>query len=398
MQRQNQIDSNARPPKPISDVSLSDYVNVIKKERKIILSIVGAALFLSTIVSMLLPKIYIATTRILPPREHAPGFSSLLSSSDDPLSGLASSLIGNPTSAAHYVGILKSRSVAEKLNQKFNLKERHRLKYNEDVYALLRKRSTIEFSQKNQLVSVSVKDRDPQHAADLANAYVHMLDRVNRKLNITQGKRKRIFLEDRLKKVRADLSKAELDLKAFQEKFHLVSIKEQAKAAIEGAAEIKGQIIAAQTELEVLKQFGTEKQIEAVMLNARLTELQKQLNAIEKGKKPEPNKAQPSETAQGSNFYIPFNDLPHLAMQLMQLSREAKIQEKLFELLTAQYEMARIEEAKDVDTIQVLDQAIAPEKKASPKRTRIVLVSTILAFVGALLAAFVRHHHHRITL
>lgn len=398
MQSQNDNNSTENRALNRSNGNLTEYFDILIKHCNLIGYIVGATFILSLIVSLLLPKTYIATARIMPPQENSLGLASLLSNADDPLKGLAGSLIGGKTPAALYIGIMKSRTVADALIRKFNLKELYDLKYNEDVYLKLEDRTALEISKKDQIINVSVKDRDPQRAADIANAYVEMLDQINRKLNITQGKRKRLFLEDRLKEVRAELEKAEMDLKRFQEKYHLVSIEEQAKAAIEGAAEIKGEIIAAQTELEVFKQFGTERQIEAVMLKAKIEELQKQLDRIEQGKKSEADSSNLSNSDKGSSFYIPFDDLPRLGLQLMRLTREAKIQEKLFELLTAQYEMARIEEAKDVDTIQVLDQAVTPEKKESPKRVRIVLVCTFLAFVGAILGVFMRSYYHRFTL
>lgn len=396
---QKNISDSGQQTQILSDINLSDYLNVILNYRKFIGYIVGATFILSIIVSLLLPKMYVATARVLPPQENNNGIVSLLSGTENsPLSGLASSLVGSQTPAALYVGIMKSRSVADALIIKFNLKELYGKKYVEDVYAKLSDRSNIKITKQDQIINVSVKDRDPQRAAEMANAYVEMLDQINRKLNITQGKRKRLFLEGRLKEVRADLEKAEIELKAFQEKYHLVAIEEQAKVAIEGAAEIKGQIIAAQTELEVLKQFGTEKQIEAVMLKTKIEELQKQLLAIEQGKKPASNELIESEPGKVSNFYIPFDDLPRLGLQMMRLMREAKIQEKLFELITSQYEMAQIEEAKDVDTIQVLDLAVPPEKKVSPKRIRIVLVLTTLSFIGTILSIFIWRYHQRFTL
>jgi len=378
--------------------NLYDYLNVVHPYRKTIGCIVGGVFALSIIISLLLPKTYVAKTSVLPPQETNVGVASLLGIADNQIGGLAASLVGQQPPAALYVGILKSRSVADTLNEKFNLKNLYGADYMEDVYLELEERSTIELSKKDQLVVVSVRDRDPQRAADMANAYVETLDQINRRLIITEGKRKRLFLEDRLKEVRVDLEKAEMELKAFQEKHHLVSIEEQAKAAIEGAAEIKGQIIAAQTELEVLKQFGTERQREAVMLNARIRELQNQLAFIEKGKKSGDDTADSYATNQLSNFYLSFEDLPRLGLQLMRLTREAKLQEKLYELITAQYEIARIEEAKDMDTVQVLDRAVPPEKKYSPKRTRIVLVSTFLAFIGSILAVFIKHYHRRFSL
>jgi uncharacterized protein involved in exopolysaccharide biosynthesis len=392
MQSQNDQSVSEQGARSLADISLSEYRDVFLKHRKQIGYSVGAAFLLSIILSLLLPKMYVATARILPPQENKSAISALLTNSDNPLSGLAGSVIGNQSNAALYVGIMKSRSVADAMIEKFNLRDLYDKKYIEDVYEKLKDRSTLKISKKDQIIIVSVLDRDPKRAADMANAYVEMLDQTNRKLNITQGKRKRLFLEDRLQEVRADLGNAEIQLKSFQEKYDLVSIEEQAKVAIEGAAEIKGQIIAAQTELEVLKQFGTEKQIEAIMLKAKIEELGKQLNAIEQGIKQEAKSSDSPTSGKEPNFYIPFDDLPRLGLELMRLTREAKIQEKLFELLIAQYEMARIEEAKDVDTIQVLDKALAPEKKTSPKRTRIVILATITTLLISIMAAFKKEY------
>jgi tyrosine-protein kinase Etk/Wzc len=395
MQPDNTSGSTKQKSRDASEGSLPNRIDVLIKHRKLVGYIVGVTFILSIVTSLLLPNMYVATARVLPPQENNQGFSSLFASADDPLSGLAGSILGKTTPASLYIGIMKSRTVADALIRKFKLKELYDHNYIEDVYFTLEDRSTIEISKKDQLINVSVMDRDPKRAADLANGYVEMLDLINRKLNITEGKRKRLFLEGRLKEVRNDLKKAEMNLRSFQEKHQIVSIQEQAKVAIEGAAEIKGQLIAAQTELEVLKKFGTENQVEAVILNARIEELKKQLDYIEKGQNREMDSNNPAETVKRSNFYIPFEDLPHLGMQLMQLMREAKIQEKLFELLAAQYEMAQIEEAKDVDTIQVLDTAVPPEKKSSPRRSAIVISSVTISAMISFLLAFLLEYSYR---
>jgi tyrosine-protein kinase Etk/Wzc len=392
MQPRNDSGLSERRNKGLPIDNLSEFSNVILKHRKIIGYIVGTTFILSIIVSLLLPKMYMATARILPPQQNNTGIASLLSNGNDSLSGLASSLIGNQTPAALYAGIMKSRSVADALNQKFKLKKLYKLKYIEDVYSKLQDRSIIEISKKDHIINVSVRDRDPQRAADMANFYVDMLDRIMRKLNITQGKRKRLFLEDRLKEVRSGLEKAEIELKAFQEKHHLVAIEEQAKMLIEGVAEIKSQIVAAQTKLEVFKQFGTERQVEAVMLKAKIKELKKQLETFEKGENVESGISDPKGRNNASSFYVPLEDMPRLRLQLMRLTRETKVQEKLFELLTAQYEMAQIEEAKDVGTIQVLDPAVAPQKKIGPRRRAIVATSVALALMASVFLAFLMEY------
>lgn len=138
----------------------------------------------------------------------------------------------------------------------------------------------------------------------------------------------------------------------------------------------------------MLKEFGTERQNEAIMLKAKIAELQSQLVRIEKGN---PGKGD-------SNFYLPFNELPALGMRLARLMREAKIQENVFELLTGQYELAKIEEAKDVNTIQVLDPAVPPDKKSRPKRRLIVIITTFMGFFFAVLLVFFREYVERIKL
>ncbi|MBW1982733.1 MAG: lipopolysaccharide biosynthesis protein [Deltaproteobacteria bacterium] len=383
------IDLCGGAPPDESSINLLDYFQVLLKHKKMIFLVVLCTAVSAVIISLLLPNMYTATATILPPQERSTDLTALLSQGAGSLGSLASSFLGGGTTADLYVGILKSRTVADALIKKFNLKELYDKTHLEDVYDELADRSKIEVSRTNQIISVSVEDQDPVRASEMANTYIAELDRITRRINITQGHRKRVFLEKRLEKVKEDLAKAEQNLKEFQEKYKLVSLEDQAQVAIEGAAKIKGEIIAAQTELEVLKQFGTERQNEAIMLKSRIAELQKQLGMIEQGN---PVKPFLKMNGSSSNFFIPFNELPALGMQLLRLTREAKIQEKVFELVTSQYELAKIEEARDVNTIQVLDNAVPPDKKSSPKRALIVLISTFLAFFMAALAAFFQEY------
>jgi tyrosine-protein kinase Etk/Wzc len=388
MQQPDPSGPSGLPAPGQADGGFWEYFEIISKYRRFIGYTVGAAFMVSLVISFLIPKTYMASARILAPQESGQGLASLIAGADDSLVGLAAALNGKPTPATLFVGILKSRSVADAMNEKFDLKALYNARYVEDVYAELADHSIIEASKRDPLITIAVKDRDPKRAADMANAYVDILNRLNRRLSTTQGKRKRIFLEGRLKEIRADLERSESDLKAFQEKYHLVAVEVQAKAVIEGAAEIKGQIVAAQTELEVYKQFGTEKQVEAVMLKARIEELQKQLRALEQGEPRATGGSGASKAGNPSGFSIPFDDLPRLSMELMRLTREAKVQEKLFALITAQYEMAQIEEARDVDTVQVLDPAAVPQKKFGPRRRAIVAASTALALMVSVFVAF----------
>jgi uncharacterized protein involved in exopolysaccharide biosynthesis len=366
------------PPEACYDedeINLLDLLLVILKRREMIFKAVCVVFILSIIISLLLPKSYIATSRILPPQEKGSSMSGLLSQVGGSLGGLASGMFGGNSTSDVYIGILKSRTVADNIIKKFNLKDYYEIEYMAVMYEKLADISSFDVDNKSQIISIMVEDHDPQRAADMANSYVEALDYMNRSVNITEGQRKRAFLEERLQTVKEDLIRSEINLKVFQEKYKLISINEQAKVTIEGAASLKAQIIAAQTELEVLKNFGTQKQNEALKLQAGINELQKQLSKIESG-------------GDENAFYIPFNELPELGMQLARLTREFKIQENVFELLTSQYELAKIEEAKDVNTIQLLDKAVPPDKKAKPKRGLIVILCTFAAFFIAVFTAF----------
>jgi tyrosine-protein kinase Etk/Wzc len=383
-------------PEDEDEIKLTDLLLVLLKRKKVILLFVSAAIVVSVIISLLLPFKYTATARILPPTEPSSTLSPL-SQITGALGGAIGILPGGfgKTSADLYVGILQSDAVADILIDGFDLQDYFKCKYKSDAYKILSGIAKFDVDRKTQIISISVQGKDPRKAADLANAYVDALDQINQKVNTTEGHRKRVFLEDRLKKVIHDLSKAETDLKTFQEKYKLIDIDEQSKAAIEGAAKIKGEIIASQTELEVLKQFGTEKQNEAIMLKSKIAELNKQLAKIETGNPAKDRADDAKKSENNPDFFIPFKEMPELGMQLARLIREVKVQESVFQLITSQYEMAKIDEAKDMNTIQFLDRAFPPDRRSSPKRTQIVILSTVVAFFFAVFLAFVLEYVDR---
>ena len=374
----NQAEQHEQIGYPEDEINLLNLFLVLLKRRKMIIMVTLFAIVLSIAYSLLKPDIYTATARILPPQESDTGLPGSLSQTGGIFGGLAGSLMGGGSAADVYVGILQSRSVADRLVKKFNLKELYQQQFLDATREKLAARTNINISSETYLLTISVEDEDPQRAAHMANTYVDALDQINRTINITEGHRKSEFLEKRLKAVRSDLLMAESNLKAFQEKNKLVAIDAQARVAIEGAAKLNGEIIAAQTELKVLKQFGTERQNEAVMLKAKIAELEHQLARIETG----------NPTEEKDSVYISFKALPALGMELTRLMREAKLQEEVFKLITTQYELAEIEEAKDVNTIQVLDTAIPPDTKSGPNRILIVLLSALGSFLVAIFLAF----------
>lgn len=363
------------------EISLLDVLAIPLKRKRAVLGLPILAAVVAFVVSLLAPNMYTATARLLPPQEPGTGIQGLVSNGG----GTMYSLVGGKSSADVYVGILESRTVADDIIQRFGLKEVYGDSTMADVYRKLADRTRVNVSTKTQIISISVKEHDPVIAAAIANGYVDGLDRINRSMNITEGQRKRIFLEGRLTKVERDLAEAESELKDFQQKYRLVALEEQARTVVEGAARIRAEMISAETELEVLKQFRTDRQNETIMLKTRVAELGRQLAIAETGSNG--NKAGNGDP-QGDPFQFSFQNIPELSMQFGRLVREAKVQEKLFELLTSQYELAKIEEAKDMNTIQILDRAVPPDRKSGPKRVMITALTAVSVFILAVLWAF----------
>ena len=351
------------------------------RRKWLVVSIVFAAGLLSIIYALCLPSVYRATARVLPPESGASSSSRMLIPADSALSGLLGGLLGEGAASELYVGIMRSRSVADMLIEQFKLRDVYGTESREATYEALKNHTEVQIAEETGIILISVMGEDPKLAAGMANAYVRALGEINRTMNRTSGSRQRAFLESRLEKVQKDLQVAEERLRAFQEQHGLFAVEAQARVAIEAAATIKGEIIAAQTELAVLREFATEKQNEAVMLKSKISELLEQLARIETGAAEGEDKA--------GGYFIPFSRLPELGMQLAALLRETKTHEEVLKLLTAQHEIAKIEEAKDVNTVQVLDYAGVPDRTSGPARRVIVILATALGLIVACVLAVV---------
>lgn len=363
------------------EIDLLQYFFILVKYRKMILFIVLTAFAISIGYALFKGDIYTATASILPPRDSGGMSSAALIPQSI---GLPSNLLNIQTPSDLYEGMLRSRSVADRIIDKFELKERYGKKNMEETYKELAMRTNFQVSSQIQIISISVDDEDPVISADLANAYLDALDEVNRKVNVGASHNKRVFLEKRLKSVNSSLNEAESNLRAFQEKYGILSISDQSRSAIEGASKIKAEIITSEAELSMLKRFGTNKQKDVAMLNSKIEELQKQLAKIESG------------DSSDDSLYIPFNEMPAIGMELAKLTRDVNVQEELFKLITNQYELAKIEEAKDVKTIQVLDRAIPPDKKSGPRKVLIIVISLFVSLTVAVVMALFMGYMDRI--
>jgi capsule polysaccharide export protein KpsE/RkpR len=353
------------------------------------------AFIASAVFALLIPSRYESTARLMPPDNQsgsglamaaAAAMSGATGSSGGGggLSGIAGDLLGLKSTSDAFVGILGSRTAQDALIQKFDLKKRYRDRRMEDARKALASRTSISVDRKSQIISITVTDWSPQIAAAMGQAYVDELNRLVAELSTSSARRERIFLEGRLQGVNHDLEVAEKNFSQFASKNTALDIKEQGKAMVEGAAMLQGQMIAAESQLQGLRQIYSDNNVRVRSIQARIDELKKQLEKLGgKGESVTEVSSQP-----GDSMYPSIRKLPLLGVEYADLYRDAKIQEVVLESLTKEYEMAKVEEAKEIPTVKVLDVPNVPDKKSFPPRSLIVLLGTGLALCAGALYLF----------
>jgi len=359
------------------------YLRLLWEHRRLLAQVVLYGLFASTLVAFIIPARYESTARLMPPdNQSASGLAAAaaaMTGGSVGLGGVASDLLGLKSTSDIFVGILSSRTVQDKLIQQFDLKKLYWDRRMEDARKDLAERTGIGVDRKSQIITVTVTDHDPKRAAAMTQAYVEELNRLVAELSTSSARRERIFLEDRLKAVSQDLDAAEKDFSQFASKNTAIDIKEQGKAMVEAAATLQGQLIAAESENEGLKQIYTDNNVRVRSVKARIDELKHQLEKL--GGKGE--SAMTVSDLPGDSLYPSIRKLPLLGVRYADLYRRTKIQEAVLEALTKEYEMAKVQEVKEIPTVKVLDSANIPEKKSFPPRLLIIFLGMTLALAAA---------------
>jgi len=291
---------------------------------------------------------------------------------------LAGSILGMKHTGALFVDLFRSRSVQEKVVDRLNLQHVYRARYKQDARKKLDNRTDVTEDRKSGVITLIAEDRSPERARDIAQAYVEELNRLLAQVSTSSARRERIFIEQRLVSVKSDLEDAEKQFSAFASKNTTLDIKEQTKAMVESAAELQGELIAAESQLQSLEQIYTENNVRVRALRARIGELKRQSQNV-RGT----DSSLTTENANPDEMYPPIRRLPLIGVEWADLYRRMKIQETVYELLNQQYELARIQEAREIPTVNIVDPANVPEKKSWPPRLLIIIVLTVLAPVAA---------------
>lgn len=350
-------------------------------ERRFLLRAGVYALLASALISILIPVRYQTVTRLMPPDSPSGMGMGLLAAMSgrvgmEGLGSIAGDVLGMKTSGALFVGVIQSQTVQDRVIREFNLMRVYHDGKIEDARKDLAEHTDVSEDRKSGIIAINVTDHDPKRAAAMAQSYVDELDRLVAQVSTSSARRERIFLEERLKAVKTDLDNSAKKFSDFASKNTAIDIPAQGKAMVDAAARLQGELIVAQSELEGLKQIYTDENVRVRSARARMDELQKKLNEI--------GSAGTVGAEKNDNpLYPSIRKLPILGVTYADLYRQTKIEETVFELLTEQYEMAKVQEAKEIPSVKVLDAAVVPTKKSYPPRAVITALGTLLGLALA---------------
>lgn len=325
------------------------------------------ALALFTLLAFSLPPQYESVARLMPPDHNESLIQAALMGRMPEAFGLgASALLGMRSSGALFVGIMGSNSVEDGLIRKFDLHKVYGTKRWDSARKRLEASTDITEDRKNGIITIRVRDHDRARAQEMNRAYIENLNARMTEVSTSSARREREFLESRLQSVKVDLDKAARDLSQFSSKNTAIDLPQQGKAMVEAAAMLQGELIAAESELRGLREMYGPAHVRVRGVEARISELKRQLQNM--GGTDDQLASDRADT-----FYPPIRKLPLLAVTYADLFRRAKIQEALFETLTKQYELAKVQEVKETPAVRVLDEPTYPERKVSPPRLLIMI-------------------------
>ncbi|GAA5012515.1 Wzz/FepE/Etk N-terminal domain-containing protein [Massilia kyonggiensis] len=370
----NQIQSNTEIlSNENRSIGVLDLFIILAKRKKVVFGFPLVSAILAAGISLLIPNSYQANTKLLPPQQSQSGAAALLSQLGG-VAGAVASTAGLKNSNDLYVGMLKSRTVADRLIEKFNLKKAYDLESVEKTRLKLEANTAIA-SGKDGFITIAVEDENQKLVAPLANAYADELLKLTGTLAITEASKRRVFYERQLGQAKDNLANAELVLKKALETHGVISVDTESRVIVETMGRLRAQISAKEIQLNSMSAFVTAQNPEYKRVQEDLVSLREELAKLENGRSP--------ASEQSADGKQP-------GLENIKILRDVKYYQMLYEILSKQYEVARLDEAKDPSIVQVLDPATEPERKFKPKRLFIVLGALVASFLAAAFWAFLR--------
>lgn len=379
------------------------HSRLLWNRRRMLARTTAISLLISLGISFSIPKQYKSTTSIMPPDEQGSSAMMLAAltahmGSLGALGSLADGLPGARSNSSLFIFLLRSSAVSSDLIDRFNLQHVYHNRYRTDTAKHLAHLTKITEDKKSGAITIEVVDTDRERARELAQGYLDELNQLVTRTNTSSAHRERVFIEQRLHSVQADLEDAELKLSQFSSSNTAIDIKEQTRATVDAGAQVQAELMVEQSGLESLRQIYGDNNMRVRETEARIASLQSQLARMT-GSSSSPSGEELHDAALKSGdsngkaaLYPSLRQLPSLGVPYADLSRRVRVQEAVFELLTQQYETARIQEAKDVPAVNVIDPPGLPEKKFFPPRLLLTLLLTFVSFACASSLILARHY------
>jgi capsule polysaccharide export protein KpsE/RkpR len=373
--------TQASLPAAAKKVNWVENASLFWEHRRMFAGVAAGVFVLSILFSFTLPNEYTSTARIMPPEQGGNSAAMLAAlvgkSSAGGLAGLAGSLLGAKNNGALFVAILHSGTVSGRLIDRFDLQRVYHKRYRDDTAKRLSHLTKITEDTKSGVITIVVTDSNSQRSRDLAQGYLDELNNLVAKVNISSAHNEREFIEKRLNTVQAELQRAQVELSDFSSKNTTIDIREQTRATVEAGAKLEGQLIVSESELDSLRQIYGNQNVRVRAAEARNSILRRELQRAngQSGNQSDEKDIDPTHP------YPALRQLPGLGVQWANLYRNVRIHETVFDLLSEEYETARIEEVKSTPTVGVIDSPELPERKTGPHKKLIVLILTLFSAV-----------------
>jgi uncharacterized protein involved in exopolysaccharide biosynthesis len=348
---------------------LIDALIILAKHKRKLIIFPAVVAITAAAISLALPDVYRAGTKLMPPQQAQSATSAILSQLGGLAAGAASGMTGLKNPNDLYVGMLKSRTIADRVIERFELKKSYDLQSKEKIRKKLEDRTFIT-AGKDGLITIEVEDENPTRVAQMANAYVEELYKLTKVLAVTEASKRRMFYESQLETAKNNLAAAEVALKGALDTHGVISVDNESRAIVETVGRLRAQISAKEIQLSSMNAFFTENNPDYKRTQQELVSLRNELSNLENGR---------GGSIKGENGG------KQEGLENIKVLRDVKYYQMLYELLAKQYEAARLDEAKDPSVIQVLDPAEQPEKKFRPKRAIITLASGFVALIFLML-------------
>ena len=369
--------ASAAPPDREDEISLLDLLIVLANRKGLILKVTAACLGLGLLLALILPKRYTATATVLPPQQNSSMASALASQlgSLGAMASLAGGGLGLKNPNDLYVAMFKSQTVEDAMIRRFDLMHAYGQKYLSTTRRAFEASFTVEGNNKDGLIHLSVEDKDPKRAAEMANAWIEEYRRLSQGLAIGEASQRRLFFELQMQQAKDNLANAEEALKKTEQTTGVIQMDSQARALIESAVTLRAQIAAKEVQLQGMQTYATNENSEVVEVQRELDGLRAQLGKLG------------GSEGGAESLIVPQAKVPQAGLEYVRKLRDVKYYETIFEIIAKQFEMAKLDEAKEGAVVQVVDPALVPDRKSSPKRALIMLVALAIGlFLGVLLA------------